>query len=475
MHRIRGGVCLPGSCSAVLFASLAFLFYAPSWNSYFVSDDYEFLGRVTLAGAARYWRESWGYGNEYRPLLVYTYALNAVWSGANPAGYHLFNTALHVANGLLLMWCASRLGIERRTAWLAAVFFLLNPVGHESVLWISGRPVLLSALFLLLSAAALLKAQEPGRRWWHVLVNLFLCLGLISYEGAAAIPFVLLLIQLCTGRGIRAAVVSCLAPFAILAVYVLLWNGLFSGRVQRFPVETSFTGGLSSLLEAFGHSFHGVRRPAVAPFYALLLAPLLADRAGRRLAAACGAFFIAAYLPFLIVRGFADRFAYASSLAAALLLSGAAGRSFHRHSRRTGALLAAAFALFFAAGMWNRMTMWRQAGEIARRIPAQIKRLRPLLPPGATVVVLDAPDMHKHALVFLTGLERAVMLQYPNVNLRVRRRTAGACDAESFVFRVRGAALGECKPRATRSTACPAGQPEAREYTTARGRRPAES
>ena len=79
---------------------------------------------------------------------------------------------------------------------------------------------------------------------------------------------------------------------------------------------------------------------------------------------------------------------------------------------------------------------------------------------GDLTVVYGPPASGKSVLVrILTGLERAVMLQYPNVNLRVRRRTAGACDAESFVFRVRGAALGECKPRATRSTACPAGQP----------------
>src|SRR5207245_118566 len=84
MNVMRGEVSLPVPRALLLVAVLAFLFYAPSWEAYFVSDDYEFLGRIKFTEAARYWTQSWGYGNEYRPLLVYTYALNAIWSGSSP-------------------------------------------------------------------------------------------------------------------------------------------------------------------------------------------------------------------------------------------------------------------------------------------------------------------------------------------------------------------------------------------------------
>jgi hypothetical protein len=123
---------------------------------------------------------------------------------------------------------------------------------------------------------------------------------------------------------------------------------------------------------------------------------------------------------------------------AALLLAAALGRIFRRHSRHAAVLLALYLAGFFGVGMRNRIEMWREAGEIARRIPAEIKVLRPALPPGATLVVLNVPNMHKHALVYLTGLERALARQYPALNLRVRRHAGSSRECPTFVFRYQG-------------------------------------
>jgi hypothetical protein len=77
------------------------LFFARSFSNYFVADDFQFLGRVNFSNARAYFAKSWGYGNEYRPLLPYSYALDAHISGENPFGYHLTNTLLHTANGVL--------------------------------------------------------------------------------------------------------------------------------------------------------------------------------------------------------------------------------------------------------------------------------------------------------------------------------------------------------------------------------------
>jgi len=68
----------------------ALLFFARSFTNYFVSDDYQFLGRISFAGARLYLGQSWGYGNEYRPLLAYSYALDSLLSGTNPIGYSSF-------------------------------------------------------------------------------------------------------------------------------------------------------------------------------------------------------------------------------------------------------------------------------------------------------------------------------------------------------------------------------------------------
>jgi len=65
----------------ILFSTFALLFFARSFTNYFVSDDYQFLGRINFAGARLYLGQSWGYGNEYSPVWAYSYALDALIRG----------------------------------------------------------------------------------------------------------------------------------------------------------------------------------------------------------------------------------------------------------------------------------------------------------------------------------------------------------------------------------------------------------
>src|SRR5215510_10923288 len=104
---------------AAAMAAFALLFFARSFSSYFVCDDFQFLDRINFSNAAEYLTKSWGYGNEYRPFLPYTYAWDAYFSGANPVGYHLTNTLLHTASSVIIAGLAVLLGLSRRTAALA--------------------------------------------------------------------------------------------------------------------------------------------------------------------------------------------------------------------------------------------------------------------------------------------------------------------------------------------------------------------
>ena len=125
------------------------LFFSRSFSSYFVCDDFQFLDRINFNNAGEYLTKSWGYNNEYRPFLPYTYALDAYIGGSSPYGYHITNTLLHVGSALFVAALAGLAGLRRSTAMLASVIFILNPAAHESVLWISGRPVVLSTFLVL--------------------------------------------------------------------------------------------------------------------------------------------------------------------------------------------------------------------------------------------------------------------------------------------------------------------------------------
>lgn len=432
---------------APLFLSAALLFFARSFPNYFVCDDYEFLGRITFHNAGEYFLKSWGYGNEYRPLLVFTYALNSALSGFDPAGYHVFNTLVHASNAIVLALILDLLGFKPVKALLAATIFVLNPVTHQSVLWIAGRPVILSTLFVLLSLWFFLRAvsqPDPPMTEWIVTYASF-TLGLLTYEGAVMLPFLATL--LCCTRPVAAA--RCWRQiailFCILLLYLVLWSALFGFRISRFPVEHSALTAATSLRNAVRNCFHGSGRPWLAPVYMALLWFAARAPGGTSVVLLASGWFLIAYAPFLLVHGYADRFSYLASSATASVMAFSLV-AIHRRWAWIGPSAAAAWILFFAAGMQHRITSWRQAGEIARSIVREIREARPSVPQDATFVLLAAPPTYKQALVFLTGLDRALALQYPHTRIHVLLHTKADTPAPVFTFAFDGGHMHEITP-----------------------------
>ena len=138
----------------------AMLFFARSFTSYFVADDFFFLNRVDFARVTHYFSQSLGYGNEYRPVVAYAFAINAAVSGMSPLGYHVVNTLIHLLNAGLVGLLALQAGVAKRVSVLASFIFLLNPVAHECVLWVSGRPGLMGSCLVLASSCCFVRA-------WH--------------------------------------------------------------------------------------------------------------------------------------------------------------------------------------------------------------------------------------------------------------------------------------------------------------------
>jgi hypothetical protein len=268
--------------------------------------------------------------------------------------------------------------------------------------------------------------------------------ALLCYEGAVVIPvlaalFLVLLPECRTRRN----VLNVAGLFSILLVYVIGWNLLFRFRIQRFPVETSILGGAISFGHAITHSLHGSLRPVMLPVYALILTAGLLRRDGRRLALISAGWFLIGYLPFFLVKGFADRFVYFSSVGTAILLSFGVYSLAKTRFRHVASMVAAGLLVFFAVGMQHRITMWREAGAIAYRIPREMKALRPALPPDVTLVALNIPDMHRHALVFMTGLPPAIGLQYPGASFVVQTKIGEDTPANAVIFDCSGVHVHE--------------------------------
>ena len=211
---------LPGqlAITLVLLALLAAIPYTNTLANDFVFDDIDIIvenplvrnmaniGKIFMTN---YW--SRGQKNApvldpslYRPLTVFTYAVDHAFWKLNPRGYHLANVVLHTITSLLFFLIAIDILGSLMAAFTAASIFAVHPVHTEAVTEIVGRAEVLAMLFFLLAfwfgrlqARSVLhsKSHALGLRAIVALATaaLFYLLGLFSKETAITMPAVLLL------------------------------------------------------------------------------------------------------------------------------------------------------------------------------------------------------------------------------------------------------------------------------------------
>jgi len=160
----------------------------------YVTHNAWILKGITAEGLSRVW--SANVANNWHPLTMLSHMLDCQVWGVEPAGHHLTNLLLHLANGLLLFEGLRRMtGAIWRSA-AAAALFAVHPLHVESVAWIAERKDVLSAFFWLLAILCYRRyalQPSPGR---YLLVALAMVLGLMAKPMVVTLPFVLLLLDL---------------------------------------------------------------------------------------------------------------------------------------------------------------------------------------------------------------------------------------------------------------------------------------
>src|SRR5439155_6503836 len=131
------------------------------------------------------WAFQTGHASNWHPLTWLSHMLDYQLFGAHPAGHHLTSIIFHTANTVLLFLLFNGMtGALWRSASIAALF-ALHPLHVESVVWISERKDLLSALFFMLTLAAYARytsraARGHSARRLYFVALLFFALGLMS-------------------------------------------------------------------------------------------------------------------------------------------------------------------------------------------------------------------------------------------------------------------------------------------------------
>lgn len=193
--------------AALVVAALAFLAFVNSlWNG-FALDDIHIIGDNPQIRRLSNLRDIFAEGNWpwrgreplYRPLTIYSFALNYAVSGVRPLTYHLVNVLLHAGNSALVFRIFVALFRAPGLALGAAAVFALHPIHTEAVTNTVGRAELLANAFLFLSWWWYLKWEErahPTKTRWLIGSVAAFALALFSKEHAVVLPALLVLSDL---------------------------------------------------------------------------------------------------------------------------------------------------------------------------------------------------------------------------------------------------------------------------------------
>jgi tetratricopeptide (TPR) repeat protein len=154
----------------------------------------------------------------YRPLTLFSFALNYALHQARPLGYHVVNVLLHAAVCLLVWSFARRLFDDELIAGIAAVLFAVHPVHSEAVAGIVGRGEILAAGFMLLGLLTLLPRGRPASARRTLLAGPLFFAALLSKETAVCFPAVALVALHWVNRERRLPLGWWLARAALLLV-----------------------------------------------------------------------------------------------------------------------------------------------------------------------------------------------------------------------------------------------------------------
>ena len=195
----------------ILLALLAVIVaYAPAWPGSFVWDDDVNIVQNEHLRTADGWRRIWlsRESIEYYPLYYSSLKLQRQIFGERPVGYLIINLLLHGASALLLRRILLRLSIPG--ADLAAVLFVLHPVGAHTVGWITQHKTVLSTFLYGWSVLAYLR----GKRFSAL--GLFVA-GLLTKPTMIFLPFFLFALDQVQAPGTVARSLVRLGPWFVIA------------------------------------------------------------------------------------------------------------------------------------------------------------------------------------------------------------------------------------------------------------------
>jgi len=219
------------------------LLYINGMNGDFVSDDYATIPQNPLVGDIKYSLLN----KDTRNLVILSNAFIAALFGIiNTFPFHFYSLLVYiVVCGVVFVFIYQLMG--KNVAMMATAIFAVHPIHVEAITWISGKPYLLSTLFLLLTLINLKALLSTGKKKYLLMVVLMFFLA-YKAEGARCLTIFFLAPLLFIYQGVRGVKISLKrlvlsAVVVALTVVVIIWPRIIT-RVNVVNSGYNATAGL---------------------------------------------------------------------------------------------------------------------------------------------------------------------------------------------------------------------------------------
>ncbi len=172
----------------------------------------------------------------YKPLVYVSWKAEYNLFGAGPWHFHLINWLLHWANTLLLFFIGIKLfeklydnkALALFSSFLLALFFTINPLRIESVVWATERKDVLFSFFFLSSWLLYFQYLKEKRYVFMLLAGLLFLLAGLSKSMTITLVAVLFLTDLWMGRSLKPNLMTEKILFFAITFLLLYFYGLFN-------------------------------------------------------------------------------------------------------------------------------------------------------------------------------------------------------------------------------------------------------
>ena len=194
-----------------------------------------------VSGLWQIWFSPSAIGEEghYWPLVYTTFWLEHKLWGYDPAGYHVVNVLLHLANTLLLWHLLRRLAVPG--AWIVAAVFAVHPLHVESVAWVIERKDVLSGLFYFAAVLAWMRfVEQPNSRRYAYSLALYAA-GLLSKSIVITLPVALLIWHWWKQGRVTSVDLLRMVPFCVVGLVITVGDLSFYQSLEPLSLGYSFT------------------------------------------------------------------------------------------------------------------------------------------------------------------------------------------------------------------------------------------